>query len=70
MRAGVSVGAFMVTHRGHYQRTGCHLVGIASLVRGVITSYGEQVEWHHFIASLVVGQAVGVTSVVAMLIKW
>ncbi len=46
------------------------IVGIASPVIGVITSFQEQIEWHLRIASLVVGLAVGVMSLVAMVRKW
>jgi hypothetical protein len=46
------------------------IVGIASPVVGVITSFQEQVEWHLRIASLVVGLAVGLMSLVAMVRKW
>lgn len=42
------------------------VVGIASPVLGVITSFQEQVEWHLRIASLMVGLAVGVMSLVAI----
>jgi len=42
------------------------IVGIASPVLGVITSYQKQVEWHLRVASLCVGLAVGIMSVVAM----
>lgn len=42
------------------------IVGIASPVLGVITSFQEQIEWHLRIASLVVGLAVGVMSLVSM----
>jgi hypothetical protein len=42
------------------------IVGIASPVVGVITSFQEQIEWHLRIASLVVGLAVGILSLVAM----
>ena len=42
------------------------IVGIASPVVGVITSYQEQLEWHLRVASLVVGLAVGVMSLVSM----
>jgi hypothetical protein len=45
------------------------IVGIASPVLGVITSYQEQIEWHLRVASLVVGLAVGVMSLVSMLKK-
>jgi len=46
------------------------IVGIASPVVGVITSFQEQVEWHLRIASLIVGLTVGVMSLVAMIRKW
>jgi hypothetical protein len=42
------------------------VVGIASPVLGVITSFQEQIEWHLRIASLLVGLAVGILSLVAM----
>ena len=42
------------------------IVGTASPVLGVITSYQEQIEWHLRAASLLVGLAVGVLSVIAM----
>jgi hypothetical protein len=42
------------------------IVGIASPVLGVITSYQEQIEWHLRVASLCVGLAVGIMSLVAM----
>jgi hypothetical protein len=42
------------------------IVGIASPVLGVITSFQEQIEWHLRIASLLVGLAVGILSLVAM----
>lgn len=42
------------------------IVGIASPVVGVITSFQEQVEWHLRIASLLVGLAVGIMSLVEM----
>ncbi len=45
------------------------IVGIASPVVGLITSFQEQIEWHLRIASLVVGLAVGVMSLVAMIRK-
>jgi len=45
-------------------------VGIASPMVGVITSYQEQLEWHLRVASLCVGLAVGVMSLVAMVRKW
>ena len=46
------------------------IVGIASPVLGLITSFQEQVEWHLRVASLGVGLAVGVMSLVAMVRKW
>lgn len=45
------------------------IIGTASPVLGVITSFQEQIEWHLRIASLVVGLAVGVMSLVAMVRK-
>ena len=42
------------------------IVGIASPVVGVLTSFQEQVEWHLRIASLLVGLAVGIMSLVSM----
>lgn len=45
------------------------IVGIASPVLGVLTSFQEQIEWHLRIASLLVGLAVGVMSLVAMVKK-
>jgi hypothetical protein len=42
------------------------IVGIASPVLGVITSYQEQIEWHLRIASLTVGLLVGLMSLVSM----
>jgi hypothetical protein len=42
------------------------IVGIASPVVGVITSFQEQLEWHLRVASLCVGLAVGVMSLVSM----
>lgn len=45
------------------------IVGIASPVLGVITSLQEQIEWTLRIASLLVGLAVGVMSLVAMVRK-
>ena len=41
-------------------------VGIASPVVGVVTSFQEQIEWHLRIASLLVGLAVGILSLVAL----
>jgi hypothetical protein len=46
------------------------IVGIASPVLGVITSYQEQIEWHLRVASLCVGLAVGIMSLVSMARKW
>lgn len=45
------------------------IIGTASPVLGVITSFQEQIEWHLRIASLVVGLAVGVMSLIAMIRK-
>ena len=45
------------------------IVGIASPVVGVITSFQEQIEWHLRVASLCVGLAVGIMSLVAMVKK-
>ncbi|HBE22299.1 MAG TPA: hypothetical protein DDW21_02340 [Verrucomicrobiales bacterium] len=42
------------------------IVGIASPLVGVITSLQEQIEWHLRVASLLVGLAVGVMSLLAM----
>ena len=42
------------------------VVGTASPVLGVITSFQEQIEWHLRIASLVVGLAVGVMSLIGL----
>ena len=42
------------------------IVGIASPVMGVITSFQEQIEWHLRIASLTVGLLVGLMSLVSM----
>ena len=42
------------------------IVGIASPVLGVVTSFQEQIEWHLRIASLLVGLGVGILSLVAM----
>ncbi|MCX6873397.1 MAG: hypothetical protein NTW21_06255 [Verrucomicrobia bacterium] len=54
-----------------YVRTA--IVGTASPVLGVITSYQEQIqeqiEWHLRLASLLVGLAVGILSLVAMVRK-
>jgi hypothetical protein len=45
------------------------IVGTASPVLGIITSFQEQIEWHLRIASLLVGLAVGVLSLIAMVRK-
>ena len=45
------------------------IVGIASPVLGVITSFQEQIEWHLRVASLCVGLAVGIMSLAAMVRK-
>jgi hypothetical protein len=46
------------------------IVGIASPVVGVVTSFQEQIEWHLRAASLSVGLAVGIMSLVSMARKW
>ena len=45
------------------------IVGTATPALGVITSYQEQIEWHLRVASLLVGLAVGVMSLVGMVRK-
>jgi len=45
------------------------IVGTASPVLGVITSYQEQIEWRLRIVSLLVGLAVGILSLVSMVRK-
>ena len=45
------------------------VIGTASPVLGVITSYQEQIEWHLRAASLLVGLLVGVLSLVSMVKK-
>ena len=45
------------------------IVGIASPVIGVITSLQEQIEWTLRMASLLVGLAVGIMSLIAMVKK-
>jgi hypothetical protein len=45
------------------------IIGTVSPVLGVITSFQEQIEWHLRITSLVVGLAVGVLSLIAMIRK-
>ena len=42
------------------------IIGTASPVLGVITSFQEQIEWHLRIVSLLVGLAVGVLSLIGM----
>ncbi|MCX6878920.1 MAG: hypothetical protein NTW21_34690 [Verrucomicrobia bacterium] len=51
----------------HYVRNA--IVGTASPLLGVITSYQEQIEWHLRLASLLVGLLVGIPSLVAMVRK-
>ena len=45
------------------------IVGTASPVLGVITSFQEQIVWHLRILSLIVGLAVGLLSLIAMIRK-
>ena len=45
------------------------IIGTVSPVLGVLTSFQEQIEWHLRITSLVVGLAVGVLSLIAMIRK-
>lgn len=45
------------------------IVGIASPMLGVLTSFQEQIEWHLRVASLGVGLAVGIMSLVSMFNK-
>ena len=45
------------------------IIGTASPVLGVITSYQEQLEWHLRAASLLVGLLVGILSLVSMVRK-
>ncbi len=45
------------------------IVGTASPVMGVITSYQEQIEWHLRILSLLVGLLIGILSLVSMVRK-
>ena len=42
------------------------IIGTASPVLGVITSYQEQIEWHLRIVSLLVGLLVGILSLASM----
>ena len=45
------------------------IIGMASPVLGLVTSYQEQIEWHLRVASLLVGLLVGVMSLVSMVRK-
>ena len=45
------------------------LVGTLAPIAGFVTSLQEQIEWHLRIASLLVGLAVGVLSLIAMMRK-
>jgi len=45
------------------------IIGTASPVLGVITSYQEQIEWHLRIVSLLVGLLVGILSLASMVRK-
>ena len=45
------------------------IVGMASPLLGLVTSYQEQIEWHLRVASLLVGLAIGVMSLVGMVRK-
>ena len=45
------------------------LVGMASPLVGLVTSYQEQIEWHLRAASLLVGLAIGIMSLVSMVRK-
>ena len=45
------------------------IIGTASPLLGVITSYQEQIEWHLRAASLVVGLLIGILSLVSMVKK-
>jgi hypothetical protein len=45
------------------------IVGMASPLLGLVTSYQEQIEWHLRVASLLVGLAVGIMSLVGMVRK-
>jgi len=46
------------------------IIGTVSPVLGVVTSFQEQIEWHLRIVSLLVGLAVGILSLVAMVRKF
>jgi uncharacterized BrkB/YihY/UPF0761 family membrane protein len=45
------------------------IVGMASPLLGIVTSYQEQIEWHLRVGSLLVGLAVGILSLVSMVRK-
>ena len=45
------------------------IVGMASPLLGLVTSYQEQIEWHLRIASLLVGLLIGILSLVSMVRK-
>ena len=45
------------------------VIGMASPLVGVVTSYQEQIEWHLRAASLLVGLLVGLLSLVSMVRK-
>jgi hypothetical protein len=45
------------------------IVGMASPLLGLVTSYQEQIEWHLRVASLLVGLLVGILSLVGMVRK-
>ena len=45
------------------------ILGMASPLLGLVTSYQEQIEWHLRVASLLVGLAVGIMSLVGMVRK-
>ena len=45
------------------------VLGMASPLVGLVTSYQEQIEWHLRVASLLVGLAIGIMSLVSMVRK-
>ena len=45
------------------------LIGMASPLVGLVTSYQEQIEWHLRVSSLLIGLAVGIMSLVSMVRK-
>ena len=45
------------------------ILGMASPLLGLVTSYQEQIEWHLRVASLLVGLLVGIMSLVSMVRK-